>query len=42
MLTLTFVYEILRINFYDEDAMSDKSTIIVRELPNGGDEYKNY
>lgn len=40
MLTLTFVYEILRINFYDEDAMSDKSTIIVRELPNGGDEYK--
>lgn len=40
MLTLIFVYEILRINFYDEDAMSDKSTIIIRGLPNGGDEYK--
>lgn len=40
MLTLTFVYEILRINFYDEDAMSDKPTIIIRQLPNVGDEYK--
>lgn len=39
-MTLTFICEILQINFYDEDAMSDKSTIIVRELPNGGDEYK--
>ena len=40
MLTLTFVYEILRINFYDEDTMSDKPTIIIRQLPNVGDEYK--
>lgn len=40
MLTLTFVYEILRINFYDEDAMSDKPTIIIRQLPYVGDEYK--